>query len=71
MSAFLFHSSSYVRLFVQASPLLCRDLESRLRIDENFVRSLTIKHDQIAPVVVEKRNRHNKVKTNQRTKHGE
>lgn len=51
----------FVRLFVQASPLLCRDLETRLRVDDNFVRTMTVKHPQVAPVVIEKKARHLKV----------
>lgn len=46
---------SYVRLYVQASPVLCRDVEARLRVDDNIVRTLTIKHDQVAPVAVRRR----------------
>jgi ribosomal protein S6 len=51
----------FVRLFIQASPLLCRDVETRLRVDDNIVRTMTIKHQQVAPVVIEKRARHRKV----------
>jgi len=45
----------YVRLYIQASPVLCRDIETRLKVDDHVVRFLTIKHKQAAPVVVEKR----------------
>lgn len=45
----------YVRLFIQASPVLCQDIETRLRVDDNIVKTMTIKHKQAAPVVVEKR----------------
>jgi ribosomal protein S6 len=45
----------FMRLFIQASPVLCRDIEQRLRIDDQIVKTMTIKHKQPAPVVVPKR----------------
>lgn len=53
--ALCFSLRSYVRLFIQASPVLCQDIETRLRVDDHVVKTMTIKHKQAAPVVVEKR----------------
>lgn len=44
-----------MRLYIQASPVLCADVEQRLRVDDAVVKTLTIKHKIAAPVVVEKR----------------
>jgi hypothetical protein len=46
---------SFMRLYIQASPVLCADVEQRLRVDDAVVKTLTIKHKIAAPVVVEKR----------------
>jgi len=45
----------FMRLFIQASPVLCADIEQRLRIDDTIVKTMTIKHKQPAPVVLPKR----------------